>query len=99
MVECSHRAYGHERAEIAQKVPAGARRGQRRDPGELTAELSTSSYRAWRPELGAPVVTPLTTPKWLREATSWPKLTEVTPRWSYFHDDPDIFTAKYLDQL
>jgi hypothetical protein len=59
--------------------------------------LRTSSYAAWRPEFGAPVVTSLTTPKWLPEAKTWPKLWPATPRWSYFHASD--FDRHYIAQL
>jgi hypothetical protein len=62
-------------------------------------QLFTASYRAWRPEHGAPVVTSLTTPKWLPEAKSWPKLWPATPRWSYFRASNDEFNRQYLAQL
>jgi hypothetical protein len=67
-------------------------------PG-VCVRLFTSSYGAWRPELGAPVVTSLTTPKWLPEAASWPRLWPVTPRWSYFHASEQEFDRQYIAQL
>lgn len=61
--------------------------------------LFTTSYAAWRPEHGAPVVTSLTTPKWLPEAKSWPRLWPATPRWSYFHSSEQQFDLAYVSQL
>ena len=60
-------------------------------------QLYTSSYAAWRPEFGAPVVTSLTTPKWLPEAATWPKLWPATPRWAYFRAED--FDRHYVAQL
>jgi hypothetical protein len=62
-------------------------------------ELFTASYSAWRPEQGAPVVTSLTTPKWLPEAKSWPRLWPATPRWSYFRASEQEFDRQYVAQL
>lgn len=63
-------------------------------------ELFTCSYRAFRPELGAPVVASLLVPKWLGdEARWWPRLWEATPRWAYVKAEPAEFTAAYLAQL
>lgn len=61
--------------------------------------LWTSSYAAWRPEHGAPVVTSLTTPKWMPEAETWPRLWPATPRWKYFYAPPATFDRVFIAQL
>ena len=62
-------------------------------------ELLTSSYASWRPGSGSPVSISLSTPRWLPEAARWPRLWEATPRWSYFHAEPEQFDLSYVDQL
>jgi hypothetical protein len=62
-------------------------------------ELFTSSYRAWRPGMGSPVVTSLLTPRWLPQAAEWPRCWEITPRWAWFHAEPAEFERQYLAQL
>jgi hypothetical protein len=61
--------------------------------------LYVSSYRAWTPRFGSPVVTSLTRPKWLPEAADWPSLWPVTPRWAYFRAGPAEYERAYLAQL
>jgi hypothetical protein len=62
-------------------------------------QLFTCSYRAWRPELGAPVVASLLVPKWIPEAKDWPRLWAATPRWSYFKAEPGDFDLEFAAQL
>jgi hypothetical protein len=59
--------------------------------------LWTSSYRAWRPEFGAPVVASLLLPRWIPESRDWPRIIELTPRWTYFRK-PDS-AEQYTEQL
>jgi hypothetical protein len=66
-------------------------------PREVT--LHTASYRAWRPGLGAPVVTSLQVPRWLPEAEDWPQLWAASPRWAYFSAPAVEFDKCYLAQL
>jgi hypothetical protein len=59
----------------------------------------TASYGAWRPEHGVPVVASLTVPKWLPEASSWPRYWPVTPRWAYFYSSAEEYERAFLAQL
>ena len=61
--------------------------------------IVTSSFGAWRPEHGTPVVTSLGTPKWMPEARTWPKLWPACPRWSYFKASFDEFDRAFIAQL
>lgn len=61
--------------------------------------ILTSSFGAWRPSMGAPVVTSLTVPRWRPEAASWPRCELLTPKWSYFKAEPEEFERRYLEQL
>jgi hypothetical protein len=62
-------------------------------------QLLTSSYGAWRPEHGLPVVCSLTVPRSLPEAKTWPRCWPLTPRWSYFHAPADEFGRAFAAQL
>jgi hypothetical protein len=61
--------------------------------------LLVSSYAAWRPEFGAPVVVSLSTPRNRPEAKTWPRLWAATPRWAWFRADEQVFEQAFLDQL
>jgi hypothetical protein len=61
--------------------------------------LHTASYRNWRQDLGAPVVTSLQVPRWLPEAEHWPRLWAASPRWAYFRAPAAEFDKAYLAQL
>lgn len=61
--------------------------------------LYTSSYRAFQPAMGTPIVISLGLPKWRPESADWDRLWMLTPRGSYFGADPDVFDKAYLDQL
>lgn len=50
-------------------------------------ELATCSYLAWRPGFGQPVVRSLQLPRWIGEASSWPRCILIAPRRSYFRAD------------
>lgn len=65
----------------------------------MTSRLFTSSYRAWRPELGVPVRTSLGAPRWMqaplvewRSVYPWGLLTR--PRL-----EPEEFTRRYRHRL
>jgi len=40
--------------------------------------IHTSSYRAFRPDMGTPVVTSLGLPRWRPEAQDWPRCWLIT---------------------
>jgi hypothetical protein len=62
--------------------------------------IHTSSFRAFRPEFGLPVVTSLGLPKWLPEAQDWPRCWLITPTAQLFREpDPDAFAAGYRARL
>lgn len=73
--------------------------GDEGDGGGAVTTLYTASYGAWRPELGAPVVTSLGVPKWIKGAASWPRCLEVTPGGHYFRAPAEQFRKAYLSQL
>jgi hypothetical protein len=63
-------------------------------------ELVTCSFRAFRPGMGAPVITSLGLPKWRPEAAEWPRCWLLAPTWAQFRmTDPHEFRASYLDRL
>jgi Protein of unknown function, DUF488 len=63
-------------------------------------ELYTSSYRAFRPEMGQPVVTSLGLPRWRPEAEQWPRCWLLTPTSALFAEpDEQVFAAGYVARL
>jgi hypothetical protein len=67
---------------------------------EAMTTLHTSSYRAFRPEMGQPLVTSLGLPRWRPESQEWPRCWLLTPSPDLFReDDPEAFTAAYLARL
>jgi hypothetical protein len=69
-------------------------------------DILTSSYTAWRPQFGTPVVTSLMLPRWIPEAKEWPRCSLISPKWSYFTRKADRteataeqFRQCYLAQL
>lgn len=63
-------------------------------------ELFTASYRAFRPEMGQPVVTSLGLPRWRPEAESWPRCWLIAPTWAMFHEpDEEKWRAAYVERL
>ena len=65
------------------------------------AELFTCSYSAFRTEYGTPVRITLGGPR-QPEPTGrerWLYVAELAPKGSYFHAEPDVFAARYTEQL
>lgn len=66
--------------------------------------LCTASYRAYRPDMGLPVVCSLGLPKWRQEAAEWPRCHLLTPTWPMFNavretGDSAAFAAAYAERL
>jgi len=66
--------------------------------------LFTCSYRAFRPDMGQPVVCSLGLPKWRPEAAEWPRCHLLTPTWPMFNavretGDSEAFAAAYAARL
>jgi hypothetical protein len=62
-------------------------------------ELFCASFRAWRPDMGQPVVISLGLPRWCADAKGWPVAHVLTPRWSYLKAEPAEFQRCYSEQL
>ncbi|HKB31973.1 MAG TPA: DUF488 family protein [Streptosporangiaceae bacterium] len=63
-------------------------------------QLYTSSYRAYRPEMGQAVVTSLGLPRWHPDAEQWPRCWLLTPSPSLFREpDADVFGRLYVERL
>lgn len=66
--------------------------------GSEVWSISTSSYRAYRPDMGAAVRTSLKVPAWFdHQIVGY--VQEAAPRWSYFRAEADEFDRQYLAQL
>jgi Protein of unknown function, DUF488 len=62
--------------------------------------LATTSYRAYRPEMGQIVVTSRGLPRWLLpESRTWPRLWLATPSSAYKDAPADEFAEQYTAQL
>jgi uncharacterized protein YeaO (DUF488 family) len=66
--------------------------------------LFTSSYRAYRPDMGQAVVTSLGLPKWMPEAQTFPRCWLLTPTGKMFHavresKDTEAFAREYEQRL
>jgi hypothetical protein len=61
--------------------------------------LFTCSYKAFRHEMGQPVVTSLGLPKWRPEAETWPRCWLIAPTPALFHGDGADFAAGYEARL
>lgn len=62
-------------------------------------ELYTSSYRAFRPDMGQAVVTSLGLPRWRPEAGQWPRCWLLTPTSALFHASAEDFDVGYIERL
>src|SRR5260370_42059594 len=63
-------------------------------------QLYTSSYRAYRPEMGQAVVTSLGLPRWHHDAEQWPRCWLLPPSPSLFREpDADVFGRLYVERL
>jgi hypothetical protein len=63
--------------------------------------LATCSYSAYRQEMGTPVRITLGIPRWPDPPgrQHWIFVSELAPRWAYFHAEPDVFERRYRAQL
>ena len=55
-------------------------------------QFHTCSYRAFRLDMGQPVVISFGLPKWRPEAEDWPRCWLLTPCWSYFRSGEEFPT-------